>query len=785
MSTRRDCSQLTPSTASPCLPGSLGTAALIDNHQTKASIFAGRRSGMAAAPEGSSFRATPEESLPNGDPEPFSPSAFLDLPPTPRSGDDPAASSDDLVLPFIARMLMEEDIDDKFVYHYLDHPALLQVQQPYAQILSDAAAGSVTANNNGSGARTHSPSSDGPSFADATRPYDPVDRSQLLLSSPCPGMGAGIDEVAAHHTDQRFLTHQDAAGARFLSGGGGPGIESSGLLNGAEGTTLIRGTDSLPTGGGEHGALPSTFFSGQNRVHVDMFNQAFLRGMEEANKFLPTESNLLQGFATGDVRNEDKLDGVLILQGIGNGRGCKNRRDWKDLETEACRNSKLTVLEPEETAEMVDEIIINEYRLCLNGMLDLRLTMDSEDGKDIRKGNGKPALGRKSLSEAVDLRTLLIHCAEAVSMDDHLSAINLLRRIKQHSSPRGDANQRLAHCFAEGLEARMAGTGSQIYKALMSRRTSLVEMLRAYQLYLTVCCFKTMAYKFSNMTIVNVCSRRKKLHIVDYGMHHGLQWPSLLGLLSTCKGGPPEVRITGIDFPLPGFRPAAQSVETGRRLSKCAHQFGVPFKFQSITTSNWEMVCVDDLKIDPDEVLIINGLFDFGKLRDEGVDVHSPSPRDMVLSNICKMRPDVFIFCNVNASLGAPFFVPRFREALFYVSTLFDMLDATVPRDNDQRLLVERDIIGQFALNIIACEGSDRVERHETYRQWQVRNYRAGLRRLPLDPDIVKAVRKKVKDSYDKDFIIDVDHQWLLEGWKGRITCAMSTWVAGDAFSEH
>ncbi|CAN6211761.1 unnamed protein product [Urochloa humidicola] len=147
------------------------------------------------------------------------------------------------------------------------------------------------------------------------------------------------------------------------------------------------------------------------------------------------------------------------------------------------------------------------------------------------------------------------------------------------------------------------------------------------------------------------------------------------------------------------------------------------------------------------------------------------------------MRPDVFILCNVNGSHGAPFFVTRFREVLFFFSALFDMLDATVPRDNNQRLLVERDLFGRFALNVIACEGSDRVERHETYKQWQVRNHRAGLRQLPLDPDIVKVVRKKAKDSYHKDFVIDVDHQWLLEGWKGRIIVAMSTWVADDASS--
>jgi thioredoxin-like negative regulator of GroEL len=60
----------------------------------------------------------------------------------------------------------------------------------------------------------------------------------------------------------------------------------------------------------------------------------------------------------------------------------------------------------------------------------------------------------------VDLRTLLTHCAEAVSTGDRRSATELLRQIRQRSSPRGDASQRLAHCFAEALEARLAGTGA-------------------------------------------------------------------------------------------------------------------------------------------------------------------------------------------------------------------------------------------------------------------------------------------------------------------------------------
>jgi hypothetical protein len=33
---------------------------------------------------------------------------------------------------------MEDDIDDAFFYKYPDHPAILQAQQPFADILSDA-----------------------------------------------------------------------------------------------------------------------------------------------------------------------------------------------------------------------------------------------------------------------------------------------------------------------------------------------------------------------------------------------------------------------------------------------------------------------------------------------------------------------------------------------------------------------------------------------------------------------------------------------------------------------
>ncbi|KAF0897178.1 hypothetical protein E2562_034228 [Oryza meyeriana var. granulata] len=54
------------------------------------------------------------------------------------------------------------------------------------------------------------------------------------------------------------------------------------------------------------------------------------------------------------------------------------------------------------------------------------------------------------------------------------------------------------------------------------------------------------------------------------------------------------------------------------------------------------------------------------------------------------------------------FFPTRFREALFFFSALFDMLDATTPKDrNDLRLVLERDVLRRAAVGVIAGEGAE------------------------------------------------------------------------------
>ncbi|CAN0926585.1 Scarecrow-like protein 9 [Linum grandiflorum] len=469
-------------------------------------------------------------------------------------------------------------------------------------------------------------------------------------------------------------------------------------------------------------------------------------------------------------------------------RGRKNLLTREDVPTEEeeGRSTKLLAVHKDSNLppDVFDSVLLcsvgkgKEDLTALRESLKNATIRDSQNGqlKTFHHGRGRGKKGTPK-KDVVDLRTLLITCAQAVAADDGTTASELLKQIRLHSSPFGDANQRLAHCFADGLQARLAGTGSQIYKGLVNKKTCAADVLKAYHLYLAACPFRKLSNFVSNKTIRTISGDATKVHVIDFGVLYGFQWPTLIQRMSWRPGGPPKLRVTGIDFPQPGFRPAERVEETGRRLAAYAEKFKVPFEYNAIA-KKWENVQLEDLKIESDEFVVVNCLYRAKNLLDETVCVESP--RKIVLGLIKRINPQLFIHGVINGAFNAPFFVTRFREALFHFSAMFDMLETVVPREDQERMLIEKEIFGREALNVIACEGWERVERPETYKQWQVRCLRAGFEQLHWDKETVKEANKKVKELYHKDFLIDEDSKWLLQGWKGRIIYALSAWKPSE-----
>ncbi|XP_060167239.1 scarecrow-like protein 30 [Lycium barbarum] len=433
-----------------------------------------------------------------------------------------------------------------------------------------------------------------------------------------------------------------------------------------------------------------------------------------------------------------------------------------------------------EPLEMYDKVLLvcptNPYLEQHNGT---SVTSCSPNEPKKATKVGRPRGGRKngssiSKKEMVDLRGLLTQCAQAMASYDSRTASEKLIQIREHSSPHGDGTERLAHYLANALEARLSGTGTALYTTFASSRISAAHILKAYKAYITACPFKLMSNIFANKRIRKlIFSGGPKIHIIDFGILYGFQWPCLIQGLSMRPGGPPELRITGIELPQPGFKPAERVEDTGRRLEKYCKRFNVPFVFKAIA-KKWETITLEELEIQRDEVLVVNSLFRLGNIPDETVVPNSP--RDAVLNLIRKIRPDIFIHGVVNGTFNTPFFVTRFREALFHFSSLFDMFEATLPREDEDRKLFEEEVFARDAMNVIACEGTERVERPETYKQWQLRCVRAGFKQVPLDQEIMKIVRTKVRSEYHKDFSVDEDGHWMLQGWKGRVIYALSCW---------
>ncbi|XP_030537411.1 scarecrow-like protein 14 [Rhodamnia argentea] len=518
----------------------------------------------------------------------------------------------------------------------------------------------------------------------------------------------------------------------------------------------------------------------------------FQKGFEEASRFIPkgnplsidTEKSMPHLVSKRETARDavkvEKHEAELSFLYEPKGKK-KHEREDADFEYQRSTKQPAVCFEENELAEMFDRVL-----LCAptGRKTDSKFDDASSNGasQSVQQNLQSSALsaaqisGKKPISdkkEVVDLRNLLCSCAQAVAVEDRKNANQYLEQIRQHSFAHGDGSQRLAHYFAEALQARMDCTGVQIYTKLGSKRKSANEMLKAYQAYLSVFPFQRFAIIYSNHMILSISEKATKLHIIDFGILYGFQWPALIHCLARRPGGPPKLRVTGIELPQSGFRPAERVQETGRRLAKYCERFNVPFQYNAIA-QKWETIRIEDLKISNDEVVAVNCLFRFKNLLDETVIVNSP--RDHVLKLVHRIRPRIFVHSILNGSFNACFFVSRFREVLFHYSALFDAFDAKLPREHPLRQSFELEFFSREALNVIACEGTERVERPETYKQWQIRSMRAGFKPLPLDPEIMKKLKSKLKEGYLDDFVVDRDGPWMLQGWKGRILYASSCW---------
>ncbi|KAJ6766633.1 hypothetical protein OIU79_022571 [Salix purpurea] len=387
-------------------------------------------------------------------------------------------------------------------------------------------------------------------------------------------------------------------------------------------------------------------------------------------------------------------------------------------------------------------------------------------------GPTRPVVLMDSQETGVRLVHTLLACAKETQEENLELADALVKRIGLLAASQTGAMRKVATYFAEALARRIYKISPQDY-CLDSSCLDTLEMH-----FYETCPYLKFAHFTANQAILEAFADASRVHVIDFGLKQGMQWPALMQALALRPGGPPAFRLTGIGPPQPDNTDALQQV--GWKLAQLARTIGVEFQFRGFVANSLADLDAEMLGLLPPEVeaVAVNSVFELHRL------LARPGGIDKVLGSIKAMRPKIVTVVEQEANHNSPVFLDRFTEALHYYSSLFDSLEGSgmIPRSQD--LVMSELYLGRHICNVVACEGADRVERHEALAQWRTRLDSAGFDPVHLGSNAFKQASMLLALFAGGDgYRVEENNGCLMLGWHTRPLIATSAWrlAAGDS----
>ncbi|KAK4575420.1 hypothetical protein RGQ29_026403 [Quercus rubra] len=371
---------------------------------------------------------------------------------------------------------------------------------------------------------------------------------------------------------------------------------------------------------------------------------------------------------------------------------------------------------------------------------------------------------------------LLIRCAELISRSDFSAAHRLISILSTNSSLYGDSTERLVHQFAKALSLRLnnfssfSGASTAGPVAINTSASLASTSTSCYLSLNQVTPFIRFSHLTANQAILEAIDEgQQAIHILDFDIMHGLQWPPLMQALAERSYPPPMLRITAT-----GNDPNILH-RTGDRLSKFAQTLGLRFQFHPLLIVSNDINCIIDplaLALHPDEALAINCVLYLHKLLKED----SRGLR-LFLHKIKALNPKVVTIAEQEANHNHPVFLQRLVEALDHYTSVFDSLEATLPPNSRERLAVEQVWFGREIVDIVAAEGVNRRERHQRYEAWEVMLRSSGFSNVSLSPFALSQAKLLLRLHYPSEgYKLQIRNDSLFLGWQNRALFSVSSW---------
>lgn len=375
----------------------------------------------------------------------------------------------------------------------------------------------------------------------------------------------------------------------------------------------------------------------------------------------------------------------------------------------------------------------------------------------------------------------LLACAEAVQQENLSAAEALVKQIPLLAASQGGAMRKVAAYFGEALARRVFRFRPQPDSSLLD--AAFADLLHAH--FYESCPYLKFAHFTANQAILEAFAGCRRVHVVDFGIKQGMQWPALLQALALRPGGPPSFRLTGVGPPQPDETDALQQV--GWKLAQFAHTIRVDFQYRGLVAAT--LADLEPFMLQPEgeedpneepEVIAVNSVFEMHRL------LSQPGALEKVLGTVRAVRPRIVTVVEQEANHNSGSFLDRFTESLHYYSTMFDSLEGAGSGQSEispgaaagaTDQVMSEVYLGRQICNVVACEGPERTERHETLGQWRGRLGQAGFETVHLGSNAYKQASTLLALFAGGDgYKVEEKDGCLTLGWHTRPLIATSAW---------
>ncbi|GLT58265.1 hypothetical protein SLA2020_311730 [Shorea laevis] len=195
--------------------------------------------------------------------------------------------------------------------------------------------------------------------------------------------------------------------------------------------------------------------------------------------------------------------------------------------------------------------------------------------------------------------------------------------------------------------------------------------------------------------------RKRKVHVIELVKHMDIydQWTDMLNLACGWRD------LTHLRLSFLVQENVEFSKESEEELIEMANILDFEFEYKIIPVNSLADIDVSLLEMRDGEFVVVNCMFVLSKMLSEALALEKVllTVRDVI-------KADIMIVAEHDANHSQSDFLLRFDESLRYYSSLF----------GEDRFSDKNEPYFRYQMcNMVACEGSNRVERHQTWAQWK------------------------------------------------------------------